>query len=365
MYVTIALNSFAENLIALFVPIFLWQLEYSLIQIILFYLLWSVFWIFISPLAVYFISKKGVKHTIFYSSFFLIAYYLGLNYLEQAPMLFYIIPIFAALRSAFFWLGWHINFIEHADSKKQSGEIAVIQTISIVSNFLTPFIGGAIIFLLSWHWIYIIGSIILFLSVWPLLKTKDVKEKIDFDVKEIFSWLKCKKHWKINLSFFGYSAEVIIGRMLWPIFLFIIIGAVSEVGALISLTMIASVIVLYLTGRLSDKISKRKLIKISTLFYSLAWIGRIFAQSAAYVFAIDTYKHISGKMLVVPWTARSYDLAKKENFFEFIVAREIVFRLSRIIILPILIILFWQFGFTAFIVSFIIAGAVSLLYMIL
>jgi len=365
MYITMAFNSFAENLIAIFVPIYLWQRGYSIIQILLFYLLWAVFWVLVSPIVVKLISIKGEKHTIFYSSFFLIIFYFGLNFVESWPWLFYLLPLFAASRACFFWIGWHVNFVEHSNKKKQGRQIALVQAIAVFANFITPFVGGAIIFWLGWHYAFIIASIVLFLSVWPLLRTKDTPEKINFSAKQIVKWIVDKKHWRINLSFFGYAAEAGIGRVLWPVFIVIIIGSIEKVGAIVSLSMIASIIVLYFIGRLTDKFSRRKIIKAGTLFYVIGWIGRIFADSTGFVFGIDTYKNIAGKAIDIPWSSRIYDLAKKEKYFEFIVAKEIIFRLSRIIIIPILILLFWQFGFVAFFISFGIAATLSFLYMTL
>ena len=363
MYITMALNSIAENLIAIFVPIYLWQLGYSIIQILLFFTLWAIYWILVSPLVVKLISIKGEKHTIFYSSFFLILYYLGLYYIESWPWLFYLLPLFAASRACFFWIGWHVNFVEHADRKRQGREIALIQGIAVLANFITPLVGGSIIFWLGWQYAFIIASIVLFFSVWPLLRTKDTPEKINFNVKQIIKWIFNKKHWRMNLSFFGYATEAAIGRALWPVFILVIIGSINKVGAIISFSMIASMIVLYFIGKLTDKMSRRKIIKGATVFYVIGWIGRIFADSTGFVFGIDTYKNIAGKAIDVPWSSRIYDLAKKEKYFEFIVAKEIIFRLSRILVLPILMLLFWQFGFVAFFISFGIAAVLSLLYM--
>jgi len=365
MYITMALNSFAENLIAIFVPIYLWQLGYSIIDILFFYLLWAVYWIIVSPIVVKLISIKGEKHTIFYSSFFLIVYYIGLNYIETWPWLFYILPLLVACRTCFFWIGWHVNFVEHADRKKQGREIALIQIIAVFTNFITPLIGGVIIFWLGWPYAFIIASIVLFFSVWPLLRTKDTPEKIDFSAKQIVKWIIRKKHRKMNLSLFGYASEVIIGRTLWPVFILIIIGSIDKVGAIVSFSMIASMVVLYFIGKLTDKMSRRKIIKGATLFYVIGWIGRIFADSTGFVFGIDTYHNVAARAVEVPWSSRLYDLAKKEKYFEFIVAKEIMFRLSRILFIPILILLFWQFGFIAFFICFGIAAIMSLFYMTL
>lgn len=57
-----------------------------------------------------------------------------------------------------------------------------------------------------------------------------------------------------------------------------------------------------------------------------------------------------------------YDISRKQNYFELIVAREIVFNVSIIIVLPLLVLLI-KFGGFGFKTAFVIAALFSLLYM--
>jgi len=125
--------------------------------------------------------------------------------------------------------------------------------------------------------------------------------------------------------------------------------------------MLLSLLVFYFIGKLTDKVNKVRLLKIGTFLYFFAWVGRIFANSAYKVLLIDSYKNLSEKILHLPWSAHSYDLAKRSNYFEFIVSREITFNFIRILIFPILIFIFWM-DFYPFIISFSIAGFSSLGY---
>ncbi len=60
----------------------------------------------------------------------------------------------------------------------------------------------------------------------------------------------------------------------------------------------------------------------------------------------------------------SYDLAFRERPFLFLLAREIVFNLARVLILPFLALLFYFYP-QAFVPAFLTAAAFSLLYQFL
>ena len=178
--------------------------------------------------------------------------------------------------------------------------------------------------------------------------------------KAIFS----KKEKGALISFSGYAIESVIGRTIWPIFLITILITLSKTGIIITLSMVISLLVFYFVGKITDKYNKTKLLKFGTLLYFFAWVGRVFADSTLKIFVIDSYKNISEKVLHIPWSAKSYDLAQKRGYFRFLVGREIIFNLSRVILMPILILVFF-INVYPFVISFMIAALFSLGYVFL
>ena len=67
------------------------------------------------------------------------------------------------------------------------------------------------------------------------------------------------------------------------------------------------------------------------------------------------------KILHLPWAAHSYDIAKRTNYFEFIVSREIIYNFVRVLIFPILMLIFWL-NINPFIISFVLASLFSIGY---
>ena len=159
----------------------------------------------------------------------------------------------------------------------------------------------------------------------------------------------------------GYAIESSINREIWPIYLIILLVSYDKMGLIVTLSFIVSILAYYLIGNLSDKYNKRKLLKVMTGLYFLGWLSRIFVNSGAKILVVDSYRNLTEKILHIPWEASMYDLAAREKFYLFIVVREIMFNLARIIIMPLVALVFY-INFHPFFISIILASLFSLLY---
>jgi len=359
-YWSIFIMTFGESLISIFVPIYLFNLGFPIYQILFFYFLVSLFFVFFSYVGAKITARIGEKHSILISTPFVIVYYIGLIFIDSNLFLFLILPLLLSLRLVFFNYGYHLNYINHSEKSNRGKELALIGIITLLATIFGPYF-GSIIANINFTILFIISSILIILGTIPLFFSKDKYEKIDFSIYSLFQKIKSKENRGNLISFSGYATESIIGRIIWPIFLIIIIGKISKTGLIISISMLVSLFAFHFIGKLTDKIDRIRLLKIGTILYFFAWIGRIFANTTYKVLFIDSYKNLSEKILHLPWSAHSYDLAKRKKYFEFIVSREIIFNLIRVIIFPILILIFWL-DFYPFIISFIIASIFSIGY---
>jgi len=362
LYASMAIFNFGVSLISLYVPIFMYQRGFTISNILMFFVIAAVYYVLFSIPSAKISSRFGVKHTMLASLPLLIVYYLCLNYLVPGSVLFFILPAIASGHSVLFNIAYHLNFIEHADRDKTARQMTFITMFSSFSQFASPFVGALLIINYGFGGGFAIGSAIILVSMFPLFFSKDVHEPMSFSIKDIWHYTTSKKHIPMNLSFLGYAVASIIGRLIWPVFLIVILGTVKMVGGIVSLTTFFTLISMYFVAKLADKWDKEKLIKIGTIMHFFGWVFRIFVYSPFSVFSVDTYKNISLNIVQIPWCAKFYEIARKKNYFEFIVAREIMFNVSRILILPLLVLLIKYVGY-GFQVSFIVAALFSLLYM--
>ncbi|MFA5994744.1 MAG: MFS transporter [Parcubacteria group bacterium] len=366
LYLSYGILNFAIGLISIFIPIYLYKLDYSIPAILFFFFLNSIGFVLFSYWGAQIVARLGVKHTMLLTIPIFIIFFIGLKFIPQFPFLFFILPLLRSFKMILYNYSFHLNFIQHSDRKHRGREVSIIQALEVTAGILSPLIGGAIIKYSSFSVLFFVGSVILFFSMIPLFRTQDTYEAITFEKKRLIRDVFKKENLNYMYSFSGYAIESWIGMILWPIFLFVMLFNVESIGALTSVTTLVTFVMFYFIGKATDKKDKRELLRLGVLLYFFGWIGRIFVTGFTSMFFIDTYKNLTQRVVAVPWTAYSYDLAAKGDYFKFIVQREIVFNISRSLMMPILMLIFFLAGNTyAFIISFTIAAFFSLFYVAL
>lgn len=94
-----------------------------------------------------------------------------------------------------------------------------------------------------------------------------------------------KKKRKRFLSYAADGAQNIVGIAFWPLFIWLVLDQnYSAVGIVSSIIILASVVLRLVVGDYTDKIDKRKLLKIGSYLYALGWVFKIFVATGFHVF---------------------------------------------------------------------------------
>lgn len=361
IYLSVFIKHLADGMISIFIPIYLYSLHYSLLQIILFCSLGNTFSFLAAWPVVKIIGKLGAKHSILISTPLLILYYLGLHVLPNHHYLFFILPIIIGVRSDFYNYSFGWNFVTHADKKKMGSKISIREILVLLASVASPLIAGIIITQFGYKILFITGSILLILSVIPLFFYRDIYQKVDFNIKDINDKIFNKTQRGLNLSFVGYAIESHIGRIIWPLFLIIILGSANKVGYIVTLSTLLAIIIIAITGKLTDHLKSKRLLSFGSAFYFLGWFGSAFTDSSLAVLFADSYRRLTWNFLSIPWEANFYLTASIKKYLLAEMARDLVFNGSRIIFLPLLLLIF-TVNFYPFTISFLIASLFVLLY---
>jgi MFS family permease len=365
LYASYGILNFALGLISIFIPIYLYQLGYSVTTILFFFFLNSVSFVIFSYWGARIVARLGVKHAMLTTIPIFIAFFLGLRFIQDFPILFFILPILRSLKMILYNYSFHLNFIQHSDRKHRGREVSIMQAMEVTAGIISPFLGGVIIKYYSFPVLFIAGSVILLLAMVPLFLTKDTYEKITFDKKNLILGIFKKENLNFIYSFSGYAIESWIGMIIWPIFLFTLFANVASIGAITSITTLLTFVIFYFVGKATDRKDKRKLLRFGTILYFFGWVGRIFVSGFSSMLFIDTYKNLTQHIVMIPWSVCAYDIAAKRNYFKFIIQREIIFNISRALVLLGLMLVFFLTDNYAFTISFLVAAFFSLFYVAL
>lgn len=361
LYWSVGLKDLGIAAVTLFEPIFLFTLGYTLREVLFFYILIYVVYLFLLPIAGRVVGKIGYEHSIFYSQFFLIAYFIVLFSISNIGVLYYVAPLLAALYKSLYWPAYHADFAIFSQQGQRGREVGYIETISMIVYIIGPLIGGFILAQTGFGFLFILGSVLFILSALPLMRIKEIHSERPFHYKDVFLRLVDKEHRRNFLAYMGFGEELIV-LTVWPIFIYVLIQDYFEIGALIAVaTFITSFFVLYL-GKISDELKRRRVLRVGTILYTISWVTRGFASKAWHVLGFDTLSRLSKEMLFVPLEASTYQEGYRSGPLVHAIFFELSLSIGKIIA-GVLAFLIASYFASPWVPIFLLAGAFSMLYM--
>ena len=331
IYLSTAIRSFATAIVGLFVPLYLHHdLGYSFQQTILYYVSMSLFFAVFTPIAAKFSSKYGLKHSILVSIPFYILTLVALHLLKFYPIPLILIGLIGGVSVAFYWMGMNLLFFLNSDQDHRGAEVGKNMAFRIVGISAGPLLGGLIISYFGFLAAYITSGVLFLLSGLILFLSSEDHIKYHFKFKQIIN----KDHWKDSLFFMGRGAEVMSNGVIWRLFIFFILGSYLSLGVVGTILSGVSAILVIIVGKISDKKDKRKMVRTSSIFETLAWIFRSLVQTTTHIYIATIFASIVNGIRKSPLMALEFDKAKDEAASYF-VSREISMCLGRMLVLMI------------------------------
>jgi len=332
LYVTHALRAFANAMIAVFIPIYLFQLQYSIFQIMYFFLLSETFMTIFVLMNAYLSKKMALKHMIAISVPLHIGFLLMLNTFDQINWGLELLALFAGAADSFYWVPFHLDFAQNSLHDFRGREVGLLQTLTIGLALLAPVVGGAIVVLLGFHWLYVLGIMIMLASIIPLFLSKEIFVEPKFSFRETFNFPA--RH---ALMHFAWGARTTAELLFWPLFVFIILNNAFGLG-LISTTMaLFAAIATIWAGRLTDSLKRNIMVATATIIESVSWFARILANSFASLLGIAIISGAAFTSIDVPYRAFFYDATNKTKNAEYIIFRQLWLNAGRAFVLIVLI----------------------------
>jgi DHA1 family multidrug resistance protein-like MFS transporter len=342
----------------IFEPIFLYRIGYTLVEIFEFYaIVYAAYSVLIFAGAKV-ISRIGYKHSILLSTLFYVSYWYLLYQLIDYPWLFWIVPILFALQKSFFWPAYNAEVATHSIKQQRGREIGMLFSLIEIAAIIGPFLGGLIAWQYGFKSLFFSSGLLMVASVYPLFRSPEVYMRHDFSLgnfKKIF-----KRYARNFLGYFGMAEDLML-MTLWPVYIFLVIPNVFNVGVVIMVASVAAIVLMLYVGKLTDKFSKQELIQSAALFYGITWIFRFIAKTPWPVIGFDVLTRTGKGILNVPMIALTYEIAGNNRdqaiaysvFFEFSLAiGKIVTALAAMAILVVTGDIAWVFVMTGVLTMF-------------
>lgn len=303
------LRSLGLSLVGIFVPIYLYKLEYSLPTIFLF--MAGVFGarMICDVLSGYLVAWRGPKHVILVSNILQICTLVLLLTLPQYQWPLWLIAGMWGLSISMFFIAYHVDFSKIMHLGSGGKELGFMTIMERIGAALGPVTGGVIATLFGAEYT-IMAAIVLFIgAVIPLFLSAEptaVHQKISF---RGLPYAKLRRDF---ISFGAMSAENTISVSVWPLFAavtILTINTYANIGLVTSLGVVAAILSAHLIGKIIDSDKGGALLIWSTFANAVLHAIRPLAQGFGGVLMVNVGNETITTGYKLPYTKGLYSRA--------------------------------------------------------
>lgn len=330
LYANKVLRDLGFSMINIFIPIYLFQTGFEFFEVLSFLLLWYMLQ---APLFVIVAGLNAVirmRSSMVFASVMSIVSLLLLLVLPNAKWLFYLVAVSLALQESFYWQTFHTDFAKHINKRYSGEEVGILFALVRIISVIGPILGAFIIVFLGYNILLGIASLLFTISVLPLLNLEKRKEPITI-VPQLLKGVKPFIH-----LFFVNSFVSTANAIIWPIFVFIHFGSLLHLGYLFALGYLATAIIAMKVGDTLKNKNLNKFIRIGAVLVSISWIMRYFSDTIWNIYPTQLLFESFFLFLAIPEREKMYEKAKATNPSDFIVFRESIFTISRMLLFGLL-----------------------------
>lgn len=319
MYASLSLHAFAYGLVGIFVPIYLYNLGLSIVVIASFFIIANIIKVISCIPGAKLVKRFGPKHVIMLSYAVTFCYILLLYLLRNSSWLLLPAAIFEGCAIGLFWLARHNDMARVISEKRPAGQYSTILILSAVAAALAPLTGGLIATRYGVSYALLATGFVLLLAAYPLLKTLEPLLP-GRDVRLPLFKTAPKRH---MVSKFAMEFQNQTAILVWPLFIFLVVGTYEKVGLIASASLLLVLFVSWVTGRIGDKGRNKQLLNVGSSLRSGVHILRGFSQSFGSVLGVNALGDITDTLTTVPYIVRYYEAARHHGISTYLVDMEV------------------------------------------
>lgn len=328
IYIFEILRSLAFTFIVIFIPIYLFNLHYSIKVILLYYFFFYFVEGFVEPITLMLIRHFGPKHSIAASVPFTLIHFWMLKTLPVYHWPLALLAVTGAFGVGFFWQAYHFDFSKSKRKKTTTTDISRLYvTLSLLSAVI-PFFGGYIATHYGEGVVFSIVIALLLMGTLVLFKTSDKSPKSS---KINLKKLKFKAISKDLIAYAGYSWETTVSMIFWPLFIYFILKNYQSVGMVTTASVLVSVFIMNYVGKRSDDIAgkRQKYIKVGGVTKAIIYVFKTLVSTIFGVYAINISRAIANSISMTPWISEYYLHADEESRREYLFVMELCSDITR------------------------------------
>jgi len=359
------LFSFAFSLVVIFEPIFFYKEGFSLQFIALYYAIHYAVYTFLLPLGGMFVSRFGLERSLTVSLPIFIGYFVTLSLVDIRSELVWVALALLTVHKVFYWPAFMAEMARFGDGHNRGTELAWLGALRYGVGILGPLMGGVVASVFGFPILFLVAAGMVMVSSVPLLRTKERFRTVFMSYTKPWRLMWAVKNRRLLWAMMGLG-ENLVDMVFWPIFMFIVLGSASKLGALVAVGVAVMTVVTFLVGEMADRVSRRTVLRLHVPFLAVSYLFRPLAAGVTGVVLTDTLGRMAFTGVNLPLSYYIYTRAKRQGVVATVVSIEMMLSIAKALTALVLVIVFGMtLPFTGLVVAFGLAAVLSLFYFIL
>lgn len=357
LYIVRFLRDLINKLIGFFIPIYIYKrviegvfasflpsagVSQALLAIALYFGIYRLATLLTSLLAAKIGTRFGHRATLFISHVALGLNVLLLFFSHTHPLLIFAAALFEGVQVSFFWPSYFTLVARRALKKHLGEDLGLIQFLLKLAALVSPVLGGLVITIFGFHNLFLVGVALVILTTSMVALMHPEPEQDTVSLGELRNWLKEKAFVSQAISYGGrYINDATL--VLWPVYIFILLGSVVSVGYLYTLSLFLALLLTFFGAVYVDRAKTRKPFYLSGVILSALWMFRIGVGNFWQIILLDTADKLTADFYSLCYDTFCLRRGRGDEAYSFFMYREIIVSFSALLFWGLVALLFYRF----------------------
>lgn len=321
-------TTFAKLLIEVFIPLILYNMNFTIKEIILFLIIKHALCTIFLPITKLVIKKKSTTFLMIISSILFTLSYIYLNFLTKNPFKLLIFTTLLSMYLTFYWVGRHTYALSIIEDKKATDNVSIYTIFTILGGLFSTYIGSILIEKTSYLFLSIIVLFLMLISIIPLTKIKSKKETNEIKLITIITSFPKRNY---IFTFLDQLRFVLV--TIFPLYIYLNINkSYKYIGIINIVSGLGSIIYIYILKKLMDK-NKRDYLSSSLLYLAITYTLKLLTKNNIIFLIIVFFEGIFRSVVDLITLRNTYVYSKNYTRLNYTIFTEGINNIGRVIIL--------------------------------
>lgn len=321
-------TTFAKLLIEVFIPLILYNMNFTIKEIILFLIIKHALCTIFLPITKLVIKKKSTTFIMIISSILFTLSYIYLNFLTKNLFKLLIFTTLLSMYLTFYWVGRHTYALSIIEDKKATDNVSLYTIFTILGGLFSTYIGSILIEKTSYLFLSIIVLFLMLISIIPLTKIKSKKETNEIKLITIITSFPKRNY---IFTFLDQLRFVLV--TIFPLYIYLNINkSYKYIGIINIVSGLGSIIYIYILKKLMDK-NKRDYLSSSLLYLAITYTLKLLTKNNIIFLIIVFFEGIFRSVVDLITLRNTYVYSKNYTRLNYTIFTEGINNIGRVIIL--------------------------------